>query len=288
MLLMTAQPTHAEPANAALERLIAEHGTKIFGLALRLCGNRAEAEDLAQEVFLQAFRKWHTFEGRSAPSTWLYTITVRACRKRLKRQKHRKMPPLSEITPFGDHTIADLRGEHPLDRELRREATEALEQQIAALPPAFRLPLVLKDVLELSLEEVGDILGIKPQTAKTRVHRARMMLRRKLLTKVNVKPAPAPVYERQMCADLLRAKLEAMDKGRRFPLGQDVICDRCRAVFAEFDLGQDLCADLAREDLPPRLRSSVWALLEKNRTGKSQDSTDSQVPNGRKRARLDT
>ena len=69
----------ADPA-AAVEVLVREHGDRLYGIAGRLCGRPEEAEDLVQEVFLQAFRGWRAFEGRSKPLTWLYTIASRACR----------------------------------------------------------------------------------------------------------------------------------------------------------------------------------------------------------------
>ena len=65
-------------ARAALQPLVDEYAGQLFALGVRFCGNRSEAEDLVQEVFLQAFRGWHTFEGRSSPKTWLYTIAADA------------------------------------------------------------------------------------------------------------------------------------------------------------------------------------------------------------------
>ena len=73
-------------AKQAIPLLVDAHGGRLYGLGLKLCGNPADAEDLVQEVFLQAFRKWHQFEGRSDPSSWLYTIGARACQRMHRRR----------------------------------------------------------------------------------------------------------------------------------------------------------------------------------------------------------
>ena len=125
------------------------------------------------------------------------------------------------------------------------------------------MALVLKDLAELSVEQVSEALGIKPATVKTRVHRARLMLRRALLDASPRKaPAPEPTYEKQVCIDLLRAKLDAMDRGRGESIGREVLCERCRSVFAELDLGQNVCARIVEHRLPPRLRERLDQLAK--------------------------
>ncbi len=266
--------------SAALPQLIESYGPRLMGLALRLTRSNHAAEDLVQETFVQAFRKWGTFRGDSDPGTWLYTIAVRLWRRRAKRV-HRAPRSFSELVPFGDTTVAAL----PLDSvataediPAKREAIRDMERAIASLPDEFRLAIVLKDILELDTADVAAALGIKPQTVKTRVHRARLALRAKLMRRVPQRDAPAPVYERQVCLDLLRAKLDAMDAGRGFPVGQSVVCERCRAVFAELDLTQDVCAELSEGLIPARLSCALHALQERaSATWAARESAEKRV-----------
>lgn len=226
---------------------------------------------MVQDVFLQAFRKWHTFAGRSDPGTWLYAIAARSCKARLRRKGgvDRRLPALSQLMPFRDsETVrfpdpADSKSPGPLANSIHRESTRAVQDAILELPENFRVPLVLKEMLELPLEEVAKALDIKVETAKTRVHRARLMLRQAIMTgsRVPKAAAPKPTYERQVCLDLLKAKLDAMDKGRGFPIGQKVVCARCRSVFAELDLAQDACVSLAEGELPAKVRSAILSAI---------------------------
>ncbi|MFO0873135.1 MAG: RNA polymerase sigma factor [Phycisphaerales bacterium] len=256
----SAAPMHRDGSSSDPE-LIDRYGGRIRRLALRLCSDANDADDLVQETFLQAHRKWSQFEGRSDPGTWLYTIAIRIWRRKFLRRRTRARRPamLSSLMPWAEATIADLRhgANEGLDRQLADEAQAALRRAIAQMPPSFRLPLVLKDILELSLEDVGAVLDLKPQTVKTRVHRARLMLRKALVRGAPQRPAPAPVYERQLCLDLLAAKLDAMDHGRRFPVTREVVCERCLAVFAELDLTARVCASIDRGKLPPALRRAL-------------------------------
>lgn len=251
------------PAAQAIAALATQHAPKIRALAMRLCRTPDDADDAVQETFLQAFRKWAQFRGGSDPATWLYTIAVRVCRRRMRRRAGQPahMPSLAELAPFSDATVADV-GD-PARAPLDRESLESLQGAILKLPDPFRLAIVLKDILDLPTEDVAEVLGIKPETVKTRSHRARLMLRKSLMEHVDQRPAPEPIYERQVCYDLLRAKLDAMDKGRGFPLRRNVLCERCRAVFAELDLTQLACGSFAdpASELPAGLREKIRAIL---------------------------
>jgi RNA polymerase sigma factor (sigma-70 family) len=237
----------------------------------RLCGNASDAEDMVQDVFLQAYRKWHTFKGDANPGTWLYAIAAHSCKARLRRKGgiDKRMPAVSQLMPWNETRNVDLSGaagsgsngdgHGPVAAAIERESARAVHEAILTLPEHFRVPLVLKEMLELSIDDVAKALRIKPETVKTRVHRARLLLRKAIMDRRNVpkRAAKAPTYEKQVCLDLLKAKLDAMDKGRGFPIGQGIVCERCRAVFAELDLAQNTCARLADGKMPARVRKTI-------------------------------
>lgn len=259
-------PRAGSPAAVAIPLLLDQHGARLYSLASRLCGNAADADDLVQDVFLQAHRKWHTFRGDARASTWLFSIAARSCRARLRRKGgvDRRMPAVSQLMPWRETTNLELAAgtdgvAEPPTQAIARESANALHEAILSLPESFRVPLVLKEMLELSIDEVAYAIRIKPETVKTRVHRARLLLRKALLDRKRLphRPATAPTYEKQVCLDLLKAKLDAMDRGRGFPIGHQVMCERCRSVFAELDLAQSACATLADGRMPARLRSTI-------------------------------
>jgi RNA polymerase sigma-70 factor (ECF subfamily) len=250
-------------ADPRFESLVTDYGPKVYALALRLCRNSTEAEDAVQDTFLQAMKSWGSFRGDSKPSTWLYTIAVRACRRRRRALSRQRVPALGMLMPFRDTTVADMPSGAPSPEEIQEEAEleAALQRAIVRLPEAFRLAVVLKDILELPTEDVASVLGVKHDTVKTRVHRARLMLRKSIVKSVPQRAAPPPSYERQVCIDLLRAKLDAMDHGRGFPLAQEVICERCRSVFAELDITQNACGALASGEMPTGLNQRLRELV---------------------------
>lgn len=248
---------------AAVSRLVEEHGGQLYRIGLRFCGNEADAEDLVQQTFLQAFRKWHQFKGEAAPTTWLYTIAARACERHQRRRvgEPRRLESLDDLLPSKDPKIVNLpaAGESPLDRQLRREAQDVVERGISALPTKLRMALVLKDIVELSVQDIANALGLKPATVKTRVHRARLMLRRELARKLPRKDAPPPDHAKQMCLDLLKAKQESLDRGVAFPVPPEEMCERCQALFSTLDLGRDACRQLGQGELPRALRQELLA-----------------------------
>lgn len=255
-----------QPRERAIPALLDLHGPRLHALGLRMCGGRQDAEDLVQETFLQAWRAWDRFEGRSDPGTWLWAIAARACQRSRRRRAGQpaRMLSLDPAASFGEGPVADLPsgGGTPLDEEVRREAVERLEEGIAALPESHRLPLVLLDVLEMSVAQVATVLGLRPGTVRTRVHRARMKLRESLEKALPTRDAPPPEYSKAVCLDLLRARQEALDRGVPFPLADKLTCERCRAVFATLGLGRDLCLDLAKGKLPAEVRRRLMGKLE--------------------------
>ncbi|MHC4822156.1 MAG: RNA polymerase sigma factor, partial [Planctomycetota bacterium] len=99
-------------ADEALPLLLDEYGGVLYGLGLRFCGNPADAEDLVQQTFLQAWRAWDGFDGRSSPGTWLHTIASRVCGRfrRKKSGEPRTVGSLESLLPFGESAMADLPG----------------------------------------------------------------------------------------------------------------------------------------------------------------------------------
>jgi RNA polymerase sigma-70 factor (ECF subfamily) len=244
-----------------LTALVEEHAARMFRLGLRLCGSREDAEDLVQETFLRAYQNWGQFEGRSNPYTWLYTIATRVCIRRHRRRSGEpvRIESLSELLPDSDGLIADIpeSADEPLDLLVRQEVQEAVEIAISRLPLGFRLPFVLKELMDFSVSEVAEILGLKKATVKTRIHRARLVVRKALARKLPRRKAPPPDHNRQLCLDLLQAKQEALDRNAPFPLASQELCSRCQGVFATLDMARNVCREITRGELPDSLRQAL-------------------------------
>jgi RNA polymerase sigma-70 factor, ECF subfamily len=262
-------PAAGTPAREAISMLVDRCGPTLHALALRLCGHRADAEDLVQEVFLQAFRRWETFRGEADPSTWVYAIAARSCKARSRRKGgvDRRAPAISQLMPWGEETVMQIAAAQDAgaDSAGRREAIDRVQSEIAKLPEHLLLPLVLKEIMGLSVADVGGALGLVANTVKTRLHRARLELRQAMRSRGGSVKAPPPIYERQVCMVLLKAKMEAMDRGgtlEGFGVPRAELCERCRAVFRELDLVQDACVAFGSGPIPPRVRASILRAMD--------------------------
>ncbi len=258
---------HTDHRESAIPRLVDEYGGQLFQLAYRFCGDRTEAEDLVQEVFLSAFKSWDTFRGDADPKTWLYRIAARACQRMHRKRSGEpdRLESLDTPLPFGDPLIALVPADQPdaVQQQIKAEARERLEAAITDLPDEFRVPLILKELVGFSVREIAGILDLEEGTVRSRVHRARLKLRAAADAVIprSPTPAPPPAYEERVCLDLLNAKQEALDRG--VPFTGEVICDRCRSVFASLDLTQDICRDLSAGELPQGLRERLIERLGK-------------------------
>jgi RNA polymerase sigma-70 factor (ECF subfamily) len=168
----------------AFNELVRAYERRVFALVLRMLGDRAEAEDLAQEVFVQVFKAIGSFRGDSKLSTWIYRIAVNLCKNRSKylRVRHAgeqdELEAVAERVPLGEATRANVAHVSRPDEALGGKQVEQIVQRaILAIDPEFRECLVLRDVEEMSYEDIGEVTGLPPGTVKSRIHRARAMLR---------------------------------------------------------------------------------------------------------------
>lgn len=256
----TVQPKAGTSPDEAIAALLQTHGTQIYNLALRLCNDPQTAADVVQDTFLGAWKSWPTFRGDSLPSTWLYRIAARACQKhrRTEARQSAHAVPLEHALPSSG-AVPDVLATDttPLSESVRREAIEAIEREITRLPDEYRLPIVLKEIAGLSVQQTARVLDMKEATVKTRLHRGRLALYNALTKSVPTRDAPPPQYDKKVCLDLLDAKQEALDRGEPFPELDSVTCERCRAVFKSLDIATDLCHSSSTPDMPESLRQKI-------------------------------
>ncbi|WP_163580151.1 sigma-70 family RNA polymerase sigma factor [Gracilibacillus saliphilus] len=157
-----------------LEWLMNEYGQSITRLAFTYTKQNHTAEDIAQEVFIKCYRKLDEFRHESSYKTWLYSITVNLCKDKLKSWSFRNII-FSDLLP----TKAKLM-ETPESQLLNFENNRMLADQIFSLPLKYREVIILYYYEELSYNEVSDLLKIKISTVKSRLHRARLLLKHKL------------------------------------------------------------------------------------------------------------
>jgi len=166
----------------AFATLVRERGRTLLSTLRRMLGNEHDARDCLQETFLSAFRALDGFESKCRLGTWLHRIAVNTALMKLRSRRSGPEVSIDELVPRfsadGHHENAPIAWEDDSIEMLeRRENRELLRQAIDTLPAAYREVVVLRDIEGLSTEETGDLLGITPNAAKIRLHRARQALR---------------------------------------------------------------------------------------------------------------
>ena len=158
----------------AFEQLYRDNAGRVFAVCLRVCADRALAEELVQDVFVRAWQKLGSFRGESALSTWLHplAINVALSERRSRKRRESRVTTTDDLTPFE-------RPEAP-ERTLAPTAGVDLEKAISGLPPGARAVFVLHDVEGYKHEEIADLMGVASGTSKAQLHRARRLLREAL------------------------------------------------------------------------------------------------------------
>jgi RNA polymerase sigma-70 factor (ECF subfamily) len=151
------------------------HAPRVYNLARRMLGNDADAEDVTQDVLLQVVRKLDTFRGDAEVTTWLHRVTVNAALGLRRSRARRPVFAVSAPMEVFSEPMGAVPG--PERNALDGEIKSMLEQAIAALPEMYRDVYVLSDVEELPNAEIGRLLGLSLPAVKSRLHRARLMLR---------------------------------------------------------------------------------------------------------------
>jgi RNA polymerase sigma-70 factor (ECF subfamily) len=156
----------------AFQELYERHNRRVYSLCLRMTGNVVEAEDLAQEVFIQLFRKIGSFRGESAFTTWLHRLTVNQVLMHFRKRGVR----LEQTTEEGEVPVQIVKGtENPNAMPVVDRI--ALDKAIAQLPPGYKTVFTLHDIEGHEHEEIARMLGCSVGTSKSQLHKARMKLR---------------------------------------------------------------------------------------------------------------
>lgn len=177
----------------AYEELIQRFQTPVYNLAWRLLNDPADASDVVQEVFLKIFRNVGNFRGDSTLRTWVYRIAVNESHNRRRWLfRHRRgetgIEEIFEDSETREKPLMD-EGETPFDFTMNREAQILLEEALESINPVFRAALVLREMEELSYEEIAAVLEVSIGTVKSRILRGREALRRYLANRLDRAPA---------------------------------------------------------------------------------------------------
>lgn len=176
-----------EDAPGAFDEFVERFGGRIYAFGMKFCGEREDAKDVLQETLLQAYRSLQKLDNPDALVSWLYRVAANAC---LMRRRKGKFEPereisLEELMPRpGEAPGVEIPdpAAAPHDDLLREETRRRVQTAIGDLPDAYRIVLVMRDMEQLSTQEVAEALGLEISAVKMRLHRARLMVKKSLET----------------------------------------------------------------------------------------------------------
>jgi len=203
---------------AGFELLMRRYNSRLFRVARAILKSDADAEDVLQDTYLEAYRHIADFRSESHLSTWLTRIAINQALMRLRQLKRERV-----IVPFarkedesgteqspGD--IPDRQGESPSDAALRGEIRRILERKVDSLPAGFRVVLVMRDIEDMTIAETSECLGIPSATVRTRLFRARALLRDALARDLDTAAAGLFSFDGARCDRIVAAVLQRLHR----------------------------------------------------------------------------
>lgn len=164
----------------AFEELIKQCQKKVFNIAYKMTGSYDDANELAQEAFIRAYKSINKFKGDSLFSTWIYRITTNVCLDELRKRKNQKVISINEDIKYNDEELKpQIKDESPGPEKIyeRKEFKSLVKECIESLPPDYKTVIVLRDIEGFSYEEIAKIINCPEGTVKSRINRARKALR---------------------------------------------------------------------------------------------------------------
>jgi RNA polymerase sigma-70 factor (ECF subfamily) len=199
--------------HAAFESLMRSHNGRLFRIARAILRDDAEAEDALQDAYLDAYRRISDFRGDAQLATWLTRIVINHALMRVRRQRrHRSVVPFDGARTSSGELLAagieDPAAESPTDVAMRGEVRRLLERRIDELPGAFRTVFVMREVEDMTVEETAAALGIPAATVRSRLFRARGLLRAALAQDVDAATVEVFGFAGERCDRIVARVLE--------------------------------------------------------------------------------
>lgn len=250
-----------EGDEAAMGALLARHAPAVYRFGVKMCRDPEDAKDVLQDTLLAAARGIREFRGASSLSTWLYTVARSFCIKKRRTSKFapREVVSLDEPRASGDSQSPD---KGPEEVASDRELTALLDDAIAALDPANREVLVLRDIEGLTAPEVAQVLGVSVDAVKSRLHRARAEVRARIESRLPTVERPGAAPAAGGCPDVV-ALFSRYIEGEIGPAecaamqGHVATCKRCNAACESLKHTLALCRAEPRGDVPSEVQDLV-------------------------------
>jgi RNA polymerase sigma-70 factor (ECF subfamily) len=200
-----------EGETALFEILMRRHNQRLYRIARAVLRDDAEAEDVMQDSYVRAYQNLGQFEGRASFSTWVSRIALNEAFSRARKRK--RVVELDAILESEKEAMQSLQSQVPSPEQetLNSEIRRLLEQEVDTLPDSYRTVFVLRDVEDIDVAGVAEILDISQENVKTRLHRAHALLRRKLYLRTGAQSHEAFLFHANRCDTIVKAVLTRLE-----------------------------------------------------------------------------